>query len=224
MLLKTDFETDWIVEIRRIMEEHWAMDLASAKTEEMTALFFHARTRRVEPRPRVVHLSNAFTCLLEHEVGWAELKVKIEIGEDLSAHLSLKIESFKGKDGLLLGWGIYHFHLGQAQHAKEKSFVERTGPVVFGFTTDDAFHAVGIYQHGAWSDSSVIETLHANWPHLTQAARMQGSGMCLGQRYTDDDRKKLRAAGINLITPLSDASLLLPLRGGCSGNGFPPKR
>lgn len=220
MLLKTDFEADWIVEMRRIMEEHWAMNLASAQTEELAALFFHARTRRVEPRPRAVHLSNAFACPLEHEAGWAELKDKIEAGKDLSPHLSLKIESFKGKDGLLLDWGIYHFHLGQAQHAKNKSFVERTGPVVFGFPTDDAFHAVGIYQHGAWSDSSVIETLHANWPHLTQAAKMQGSGMSLGQHYTDDDRKMLRATGINLITPLSDGSFLLPLGGGYSGNGI----
>ncbi|MCV4284707.1 hypothetical protein [Pseudomonas capsici] len=60
MLLKTDFEADWIVEMRRIMEEHWAMGLASAKTEELTALFFHARTRGVEPRLRALHLSNAF--------------------------------------------------------------------------------------------------------------------------------------------------------------------
>lgn len=60
MLLKTVVEADWIVEMRRIMEEHWAMDLASAKTEELAALFFHARTRRVEPRPRALHLSNAF--------------------------------------------------------------------------------------------------------------------------------------------------------------------
>jgi hypothetical protein len=40
VLLKTDVEADWIVEMRRIMEEHWAMDLASAKTEELAALFF----------------------------------------------------------------------------------------------------------------------------------------------------------------------------------------
>lgn len=213
MLLKTDFEADWIVEMRRIMEEHWAMDLASAKTEELAALFFHARTRRVEPRPRAVHLSHAFVCPLEHEAGWGGLKVKIETGEDLSPHLSLEIEDSRGKGG------IYHFHLGQAQHAKNKRFVERTGPVVFGFPTDDAFHAVGIYQHGAWSDSSVIETLHSNWPHLTQSARMQGSGMSLGQYCTDENRKMLRAAGINLITPLSDGSLLLPLGGGYSGNG-----
>lgn len=219
MLLKADFEADWSVEMRRIMEEHWAMDLASAKTEELAALFFHARTRRVEPRPRAVLISNSFACSFEHEAGWEELKVKIETGEDLSPHLSVKIEDLKSKDGLLLDWGIYHFHLGRAQHAKNNGFVERTGPVVFGFPTDDAFHAVGIYQHGAWSDSSVIETLHANWPHLTQPARMQGSGMSFGQYCTDEDRKMLRAAGINLITPLSDGSLLLPLGGGYSGNG-----
>lgn len=43
--------------------------------------------------------------------------------------------------------------------------------------------------------------------------------MSLGQRYTDEDRKMLRAAGINLITPLPDGSLLFPLGCGYSGNG-----
>ncbi|AZE70286.1 hypothetical protein C4K00_0018 [Pseudomonas synxantha] len=107
MLLKTDFEADWIVEMRRIMEEHWAIDLSSAKTEELAAQFFLARTRRVEPRPRAVLISNSFACPLEREAAWAELKVKIETAEDLSPHLSLKIEDFKGKEGLLLDWGIY---------------------------------------------------------------------------------------------------------------------
>ncbi|WP_162874177.1 hypothetical protein [Pseudomonas viridiflava] len=166
-----DFEAVWIAEMQRIMEKHWSMDLTSARSDELAALFFHARTRRVEPRARAVHLSDAFACPIEHEAGWAELKVKIETGEDLSPHLSLKIEYFKGKDGLLLDWGIYHLHLGQTQHAKNKSFVERTGLGAFGFPTDDAFYAVGIYQHDAWSDRSVIETLHANWPHLTTASR-----------------------------------------------------
>jgi len=42
VLLKTDFEADWIVEMRRIMEEHWAIDLSSAKTQELAAQFFLA--------------------------------------------------------------------------------------------------------------------------------------------------------------------------------------
>lgn len=220
MILKADFEADWTAELRRIMQDDWAMNLAAVEPQELAILFFHAGKRRIEPRPRVVKLSTSFACPPGHQEGWAELLAKIEAGDDLSPHLSLRIEDVMGKDPLLLDWGVYHLHLGQALHPKKKGFFERTGPVVFGFPTADAFHAIGIYQHGAWSDSSVIEIMHSNWPHLTQRAQMQGCGMSLARNYTDEDRSKLRAAGINLITPLSDGTFLFPVGGGYSANGI----
>lgn len=220
MIIKADFEADWTAELRRIMQDDWAMDLAAVKPQELAILFFHAGKRRIEPRPRVVKLSTSFACPPGHQAGWAALVAKIEAGDDLSPHLSLRIEDVMGKDPLLLDWGVYHLHLGQALHPKNQSFIERTGPVVFGFPTADAFHAIGVYEHGAWSDSSVIEIMHSNWPHLTQRAQVQGSGMSLAQNYTDEDRSKLRAAGINLITPLSDGTFLYPVGGGYSANGI----
>ncbi|EJF67578.1 hypothetical protein A462_31451 [Pseudomonas sp. Ag1] len=60
MLLKTDVESDWIVEMRRIMEEHWAMDLASAKTEELAALFSMPEHAESNQGPIALHSSNAF--------------------------------------------------------------------------------------------------------------------------------------------------------------------
>ncbi|KWS19011.1 hypothetical protein [Pseudomonas syringae] len=220
MFIKTDFEADWTAELRRIMEDDWAMDLAAVMPQELAVLFFHAGKRRIEPRPRAVKISTAFACPAEYQSRWAALVVKIEAGDDLSPHLSLRIEDVMGKDQLLMDWGVYHLHLGQAPHPKNQSFVERTGPVVFGFPTVDAFHAIGVYEHGAWSDGSVIEIMHSNWPHLTQRAQIQGTGMSLTQNYTDEDRRKLRAVGINLITPLSDGTCLSPVGGGYSGNGI----
>lgn len=219
MIIKADFEADWTAELRRIMEDDWSMDIAAVKPQELAVLFFHAGKRRIEPRPRTVKISTSFACPPEHQSGWTALVAKIEAGDDLSPHLSLRIEDAMGKDPLLLDWGVYHLHLGQALHPKNQSFTDRTGPVVFGFPTVDAFHAIGIYDHGAWSDSSVIETMHSNWPHLTQGAQLQRSDMSLTQNYTDEDRTKLRAAGINLITPLADGTFLFPVGGGCSGNG-----
>lgn len=220
MVIKADFEADWTTELRRIMEEDWAMDLAAVKPEELPVLFFHAGKRRIEPSPRTVKLSTSFACPPEHQAGWAALMGKIEAGADLSPHLSLRIEDVMGKDPLLLDWGVYHLHLGQASHPKNQNFIERTGPLVFGFPTVDAFHAIGIYDHCAWSDSSIIETMHSNWPHLTERAQVRGAGMSLTHSYTDEDRKKLRAAGINLITPLADGTFLFPVGGGYSGNGI----
>lgn len=220
MIIKADFEADWTDELRRIMEDDWSMDIAAVKPQELAALFFHASKRRIEPRPRTVELSTAFACPSEYQSGWSALVAKIEAGDDLAPHLSLRIEDVMGKDPLLLDWGVYHLHLGQALHPKNQAFVERKGPVAFGFPTFDAFHAIGIYEHGAWSDSSVIETMHSNWPHLTKRAQVQRAGMSLTQKYTDEDRKMLRDAGINLITPLSDGTFLFPVGGSYSGNGI----
>ncbi len=218
MLLKADFVRDWTAELRRIMENDWAMDLSQIPPKDFLALFFHAGKRRIEPRPRVVKVSASFVCPPNHASGWATLHTKIETGLDLSPHLSLQIEKVMGKDPLLLDWGVYHLHLGQAVHPKNGSFIERTGPVVFGYPTIDAFHAIGIYEHGSWSDSSIIETLHSNWPELTNHAKLEGV-LSLAQNFTDEDRKKLRKAGINVITALSDGTFLAPLGGGYSGNG-----
>ncbi|MGN8124563.1 hypothetical protein ACTJK9_22655 [Pseudomonas sp. 22082] len=219
MPIEADFVRDWTAELQRIMEQDWAMDLSQVPAHDLAALFFHAMKRRIEPRPRTVKLSASFSCPPAHASGWASLKEKIEDGQDLSPHLSLLIEKVMAKDPLLLDWGVYHLHLGEAVHPKNWSFVERTGPVLFGFPTENAFHAIGIYEHGAWSDSSVIETLNTNWPELTAKAKVQGV-VPLTRSYTDEDRAKLRAAGLNLVTPLSDGTFLMALGGGYSTNGI----
>lgn len=219
MLLQADFVKDWTAEMRRIMEHDWAMDLSKVPADDLPVLFFHAGKRRIEPRPRTVKLSASFVCPPAHATGWASLKSKIEDGQNLSPHLSLQIERVMAKDPLLFDWGVYHLHLGEAVHPNNGSFVERTGPVLFGFPTTDVFHAIGIYEHGAWSDSSVIETLNANWPELTSRAKLEGV-ISLARDYTDEDRAKLRAAGVNLITPLSDGTFIAALGGGYSTNGI----
>ncbi|WP_267400520.1 hypothetical protein [Pseudomonas sp. GM_Psu_2] len=220
MIIKADFEADWTAELRRIMQDDWAMDISAVEPEKLAILFFHAGKRRIEPRPRTVELSSSFACPAKYQAGWAALVTKIESGIDLSPHLSLRIEDVMGKDPLLLDWGVYHLHLGQAPHPKNPNFIERTGPVVFGFPTAEAFHAIGIYEHGAWSDSSVIEIMHSNWPHLTQRAQVQGENISLAHTYSDEDRAKLRAAGLNVITSLSDGTLLFPVGGGYAANGI----
>ncbi|WP_434707256.1 hypothetical protein J3P75_15000 [Pseudomonas sp. R1-1] len=219
MLLQTDFVKDWHTELQRIMEQEWAMDLSQVPAHDLAALFFHAMRRRIEPRPRIIKLSTSFSCPAPHASGWASLRRKIEDGNDLSPHLSLQIEKVMAKDPLLFDWGIYHLHLGESAHPNNGNFVERTGPVLFGFPTKEIFHAIGIYEHGAWSDSSVIETLHSNWPELTTGAKLHGVASLTGN-YTDEDRAKLRAAGVNLITPLSDGTFITALGGGYSTNGI----
>lgn len=219
MQLKANFEQDWVAAVRQIMETTWGMNLSGVDPKDIPTLFFHAELRRIEPRPRKVSESSSFMCPPEHAAGWASLKAKIEAGDDLSPHLSLLTQKPTATDSLLFDWGVYHLHLGLATHAKNADFVERTGPVLFGHPTEDTFYAIGIYGHGAWSDSSVIETMRAEWPGLTNPLVVSGVHG-LAHQLSDAQRAQLRKANLNTFTTTADGAVLHSLGGGFASNGI----
>lgn len=221
MKLNADFLKDWDVAIRHIMEVDWGMDLSKAKAEDIPALFYHAGYRRIQPIPRTIELAATFVCPADLQSGWDALRAKIEAGDDLSPHLSLLVKRADAKDGLLFDWGVYHLHLGLGTHPKDPEFTDRTGPVLFGHPTDDKFYAIGIYAHGAWSDKSVIDTLHANWPSVTARHTLQFEGEVeVAHKVTDEERELLRRAGINTFTAMDDGSILGSVGGGFATNGI----
>ena len=221
MQLKANFEQDWVGAVRQIMESIWEMSLVGVDEKDIPTLFFHAGLRRIEPRPRKVCESSSFECPPEHVAGWVSLKAKVEAGVDLSPHLSLLTQKPTATDSLLFDWGVYHLHLGVATHAKNADFVERTGPVLFGHPTEDTFYAIGIYGHGSWSDSTVIETMRAEWPGLTDALVVPGvHAKDLAHQLTDEDRANLRKANLNTFTATADGAVLHSLGGGFASNGI----
>ncbi len=86
---------------------------------------------------------------------------KVEKGENLTPHLSLKIHSkgfslpypnkhdrWEDKDFLLNAMGFHHFHLGT--NIEEGGFITRTDEVLFAQVTHDLFKAVAIINHSVF--------------------------------------------------------------------------
>lgn len=219
MRLKLNFEQDRLQHLQDTMKNTWNMDISSIKPSEIPIFYFHAEARRIQPTPRTIKLAGNFSYDKEYSDGWREIKKKIEQGKDLSPHLSLGIEIATNKDDLLFEWGVHHLHLGTKPHSKKTNFVERTGPLLFGHFTHDTFYAIGIYTHGNWCNTTIIETLVNNWPEKFSKYNIFGITKP-AQIYTETDRKNMRKRGANILTTLPDETTLGPIGGGYNVQGI----
>jgi hypothetical protein len=133
------------------------------------------------------------------------LSAKLATGESINAFLSSSVQRIprprQGKvvprDQLLAEWGIHHLHL--SDHIAGDGFVKRTDDVLFAIFKDDAAYLIGIYGHPGtdnWARQDIFATLVRNWPDRGLVAELKGV-IGLSQQYDDDDRAKLRKAGLS---------------------------
>src|SRR5689334_11047256 len=90
---------------------------------------FNVRFRRIDAKPRAVHLASSLTCPDTHKRGLQSLQDKARRGDSLQAHLSRRLLDVNYHDPLLNDWGLHHLHLGEVLDGT--GFVERTGPLLF---------------------------------------------------------------------------------------------
>lgn len=212
MKLRMDFKADWHAILKAEMASSFGMDVASVGPDA-PVLFFNAVQRRVSPRPRIVYLSDTFSCPEKLVRGWDKLKKKFEAGEDLTAHLSKLVVKTKRTDQMLNDWGIHHFHLGEEV---KQGWVERTGELLFARVTQDAIYVVGLYDHGDWVDDTIVETVHRNWPDSISQWKMNGTK---GDSLTPDQRGSLRKKKLNAFFTTRDGTTYGPLGGGVTFTG-----
>ena len=182
----------------------------TGSNEEIIRAYANVRHRRVLQRPRRVHRA-VYTFL-----------AKVEAGDDLRQYQSAMLESANFNDGMLNDFGIQHFHLGTAPHPTKSGFVARTEPVLFALVRNDDFYSLGCHAHGAWSQTSLLDLIHAQWPHViapyspspTPGPEITG----LSRIYTDSDVEILRKAGINAITQRPDGTIHVPPGGGVTSD------
>jgi len=129
--------------------------------------FFTWAYRFVPPRKRLVSveyevIKDKRWKTYSKEIGL--LLGKVEEGEDLSAHLSLKahkkgftpratqlgaeVDKWEDKDFLLTTMGYHHFHL--SNELMENGATVRTDDVLFSRVTRDTFEVVGIFNHSVF--------------------------------------------------------------------------
>jgi hypothetical protein len=215
MQLKANFINDWLDILKDILENHWGYDISSINEEEIPFVYFNAEKRRPDQRVRNIAIADTFSCPSNLQKGWKQLRSLVESGSDITPYLSKLISRLTKKDSMLNDWGVHHFHLGEAMKG---DFINRTGPLLFSLVTKDKFYAIGVYEHGSWADSDIVETIHRNWPEVVK--HYQLNGVQSTTEITEEQRLTLRAKNVNSFVAVSDGTVYAPIGGGVVGAGY----
>ena len=103
-------------------------------------------------------------------------------------------------DRLLADWGLHHLHLFSESHKEHPRFVRRSDHVLFAaILRDDAF-LIDLVRHesrGAnWSALAILEVIVRNWPDAGIVLASNWVTGLKGGNWTDEDRRRLRKAGV----------------------------
>jgi hypothetical protein len=183
-------------------------EAAALDLRELLSVFFNWRARLIPPRPRNCHVSNELRAspkATEHKADLDALVAEIVAGADLTPHLSKKVATAyqaggdavatharEDRDLLLAEWGVYHLHL--AQTAGEDGFVKRANDLLFAMFAPDDAYVIGVYEHGSWGLTEVLEIVVRNWPDAKLMLPTHAIG--LAQKFTDEERLALQKAGL----------------------------
>ncbi len=86
----------------------------------------------------------------------------LEKGQDISPYLSKQVDNISAIDGMFNDWGVLHLHLGDQPNPKDGRYIARTGPLLFLYLMQDNAYLINIYQHGDWTDKSILQTVQDN--------------------------------------------------------------
>lgn len=172
------------------------------------------KARRVESKPRTVHVNPDILINTSVEYGFENLVKKFENGENVNPHLSRLSSNIGSKDLLFYDWGINHFHLGIS--VEPDGFVSRTGPVAFAIVKENDVYIITVAQHGTWTDKSMLEIVETNWPDLLAGNLVNGAFEPI---EGTDPLKALRKAHINMGITLISGHSYIAIGGGYSSNG-----
>src|SRR5262252_3484154 len=160
--LKADFEADWIAHLRTHMTTVWGAQVSALDDRHVPVYFFETLARKIIVKSRVLKVADDFYCPPDAAAGWDILRDKVLRGDNLNSHLSTRHASLSNRDGLLAEWNVHHLHLGTNSHHANPFYVSRTHRLVFALIDNRTFHAIGVYEHGHWEETSIIERIHRN--------------------------------------------------------------
>ena len=218
--LKANFEADWLLYLREQMinvhgwsaDDHLILDKMNVGYR-----YFDSLRRRIVAVPRVVKTAYDFVCPLESLDGWNTLQEKVRKGLDINPHLSKGHKSLVNRDGLLAEWGVHHFHLGITADQKNPKFIGRTSSLLYALVTDNLFCVINVFSHKSFTDLSILESIHRNWPELISKYRAKN---VTGATWAPEQRKALRDKNANTLTTMSDGTVYFPISGGVTASGL----
>lgn len=204
MNVQMDFLSDWQnIMIEEIKEVGLSYSPATFTDSLIIKYFTYQRKKGGSPRPRRVHMSNRFSYPPELENGLKRLIDTLKKGEDISPYFSKQVDKISSIDGMFNDWGVLHLHLGDGIDPANGRYVTRTGPLLFLYLHEEDAYLINVYEHGDWTDRSVLQTAFDNWPELIEPYVLKGA-IGLSPPYTEEDHARLRAAGLNVAMELKD--------------------
>ncbi|MFW1315356.1 hypothetical protein ACEWBY_09240 [Vibrio parahaemolyticus] len=183
--------------------------------------YLNVLRREVPVWPRQVKVHPHLVCPEELKPGFYSLVSSLKYGQNVNIHLSSNLSIADFQDGFLNDYGLHHFHLGSKieNSGKSKGFVQRTGPVVLAYVTDKIAYLIDIKKHGKkgdpyiWTDHDVIERLHSEWPESIANFKFRDMSMP-GVEPTQQERKRLRRANVNIPIVMADGTAYMSPGGG----------
>jgi hypothetical protein len=226
-----DVVADLLDRLERVVRRHILDAVPVVARQEMepktlSSLFIEYRIWRgrfVAPGPRQVHRAPELVRhpkASTHRAALDAIEHATRNGDDLTPHLSRAVRRL-GRDLLLADWGIHHLHLSTS--LDPDGFVSRTGDVLFAaFTATDAYW-LDIRKHEKdgdnWAAEEVFAILVRNWPGSGLVHRFEGD-TGLSQKYSDEDRRELRKAGVMNLMEV-DSKVYVPGGVGLTTAGTP---
>jgi hypothetical protein len=179
---------------------------ASSTSEDDVLNYLRVARRRIEPRPRIIHVATELICPPELQSGFDAVKARAAAGLSLRPYQSKRVAQPSYEDGLLNAWDIHHFHLGASIDAS--GWASRTGPLLYARITETDFFCIKILDHGAWTQQDLIATIHRNWPGSLSRFRMK-EGAGLQPALTDEQVKTLRDKNVNVAVQVEDGAVYM---------------
>ena len=178
-------------------------------------------SKLISQQPRRLLFSKSLTCPDEIKNGFELFKSKVLIGDTLNPHLSKRVLDPKFNDGMLIDFGVYHFHLGTgvSKDGLGNNFSQRSGPVLAAFVDDSNVYCLKISDHGddLWLDEGLIEILHNEFPHTIAGSKIHRDIKV--NDFIDINRKAARRAKFNTHITVSDGTTYLCTGGGATTAG-----
>ncbi|UWR56090.1 hypothetical protein [Phaeobacter inhibens] len=181
-------------------------------------------SRYIFTAPRQVHYARKFTrssAYRNHRTGIERLKNKIEMGEDISSHLSEKLPMLNVKartskslnevsDLLLETYGIYHLHIGSGRK-------NRGAGLVFACFGEGVAVFLDVRSKHDFSPEKLVKILAHEFSETGLMHRVNGV-VGLSRAITSPQRKRLMMGGVNV--PIEHKGAVYASTRGLSSAGY----
>lgn len=243
-------EMDLVDKLERAIRTHILLDMPVDRTGTLAHLSLRSllheygawRSRIPAPVPRGLHVSRQLlqsTAVDTYGCGLRAVVEDLAFGRSVRSRLSTDVlhgyepavpralearpRRRRDRDPLLSDWGIHHLHLSTTR-GRHPDFVRRTRDVLLV-----AFRGPNAYLldvrphegHGAnWAAKDIVEIAIRNWPEANIFCRLEYAIGLTNADISDDDRRALRAAGVNTGLEI-DGNVYMPPNGGQTADGAP---